>query len=265
MKIIDFHTHIYPNKISQKAVESVGKFYNLEMSGDGTVEHLLTQGRDCNISAFVVHSVAVDGEHVEIINNYIASECKKHKQFYGFGTMHATFPNKIAELERMQELNLKGVKIHPDTQAYNMDDRRMDEVYDYLSQKDLPLLIHCGDYRYTYSHPERLVKILHKFPKLKVIAAHFGGWSIWDLALEYLKGENCYLDTSSSFPMIGVKRAKELIRIYGADRIVFGTDIPMWNLKDDLNRYNTINLKEEEMEKIFYKNAMKILKIEEDI
>ena len=261
MKIFDFHAHIYPTKISQRAVKSVSDFYNIEMDGDGTVDNLLSQGKDYDMVGYLVNSVAVDGAHVEVINNYIASECSKHSEFYGFGSMHAAYANKIDELERMVSLGLRGVKIHPDTQQYNMDDRRMDEVYDYLSQKELPILIHCGDYRYNFSHPKRLANILDKFPKLTVIAAHFGGWSMHDLALEYLKDRNCYLDTSSSFTTTGIVRAKELIRIYGAERILFGTDFPMWNLKDELENMEKMKLANEEYELILHKNAERILKI----
>lgn len=261
MKIFDFHAHIYPTKISQRAVKSVSDFYNIEMDGDGTVDNLLSQGKDYDMVGYLVNSVAVDGAHVEIINNYIASECSKHSEFYGFGSMHAAYANKIDELERMVSLGLRGVKIHPDTQQYNMDDRRMDEVYDYLSQKELPILIHCGDYRYNFSHPKRLANILDKFPKLTVIAAHFGGWSMHDLALEYLKDRNCYLDTSSSFTTTGLVRAKELIRIYGAERILFGTDFPMWNLKDELENMEKMKLTNGEYELILHKNAERILKI----
>lgn len=263
MKIFDFHTHIYPTKISQKAVKSVSEFYNIEMNGDGRAETLLAQCADYDIAGFLVNSVAVDGAHVEVINNYIASECDKHKEFYGFGTMHAAYSNKTDELVRMKKLGLRGVKIHPDTQQYNLDDRRMDEVYDFLSQNDMPILIHTGDYRYTYSHPSRLAKILDRFPKLTAIAAHFGGWSMHDLALEYLKDKNCYVDTSSSFTTTGLVRAKELIRIYGAQRVLFGTDFPMWDLKDEVENLEKMKLTDEEYEYIFYKNAFRILGINE--
>jgi len=264
MKLIDFHCHIYPEKISRKAVESVGEFYNLEMHCDGTVNALLKQGEEFSVCGYVVHSVAVDGAHVETINNYISSECNLHKEFHGFGTMHAEYPDKRKELERLKELGLKGLKIHPDTQHYNIDDRRMDEVYDFLSENKMPLMIHCGDYRYDFSHPRRLVELLDRFPRLTVVGAHFGGWSVWDLALEYLKDKNCYLDTSSSIAMIGTVRAQELIRLYGAERILFATDFPMWTLKDELAYFDKMTLTDEERELIFYKNAEKILNIQEE-
>ena len=109
MKIIDFHTHIYPHKIAEKAVSSVGEFYNLKMQGEGTAENLLKQGEKHNISNFVVHSVAVTPSHVQTINDYIASECEQHSEFYGFGVSiishritfgNATDPVRIHPLKR---------------------------------------------------------------------------------------------------------------------------------------------------------------------
>lgn len=259
MNIIDFHTHIYPEKIASKAVESVGEFYGIPMDGKGTAKALLKEGKKCGITNYVVHSVAISASRVEAINDYIASECEKHNEFFGFGTIHADFENKIDEIKRMQSMGLLGVKIHPDTQKFNMDDKRMFELYDYLRGEKLPLLIHCGDYRYDFSHPRRLKKILHEFPGLAVVGAHFGGWSMCDYAYEYLCNENCFVDTSSSYWMLGLKRAKELIRLYGAERVVFGTDFPMWSVSEELNKFFDIKLTDEENSLILYKNAMRIL------
>lgn len=257
--IIDFHAHIYPEKIAEKAVESVGDFYGIEMDCGGTAEDLIKAGKKCGVKEYVVHSVAVTASRVEAINDYIASECKAHSEFNGFGTMHADFENKIEEVKRIQAMGLKGVKIHPDTQMFNMDDERMFELYDYLQQEKLPLIVHCGDYRYDYSHPSRLKNILKQFPDLIAIGAHFGGWSVFDLALEYLKDEKCYLDTSSSFWMLGIKRARELIRLYGAERMLFGTDYPMWTASGELENFMKLKLTDEENHLILHKNAEKLL------
>lgn len=261
MKIIDFHTHIYPDKIASKAVESIKDFYTIEMDCDGTADALLSEGKKAGVSEFIVHSVAVTPHHVEAINNFIISECEKHSEFHGFATMHAEYEDKLTEVSRGLSLGLKGVKIHPDTQKFNMDDRRMFELYDYLQQNKIPLLIHTGDYRYSYSHPARLKKLMQLFPKLIAIGAHFGGWSVYDLAAEYLANEKCYMDTSSSFMMLGLKRAKELIRLYGAERMVFGTDYPMWHVENELSQFMELGLTDEENELILHKNAELILNI----
>ncbi len=262
MDIIDFHTHIYPEKIADRAVASVGEFYNISMDSLGTADALIKQGEGCGVKGYLVQSVALTPSRVTAINDYIASECKAHKEFYGFGTIHADFEDKIAEAQRIIDLGLKGVKIHPDTQMFNMDDPKMFELYDFLQENDLPILIHCGDYRYDYSHPKRLKNLLRQFKRLTVIGAHFGGWSLFDLALEYLKEENCYVDTSSSFFMLGKRRTRELIREYGAERVLFGTDFPMWTAETELGFLESLNLTDEENHLILHKNAERILKLE---
>ena len=260
MKIIDFHAHIYPSKISERAVQSIGEFYNIHMDGGGTSEILLSESAPVGVEKFVVHSVAVTPHHVNTINDFIYAECQKHPEFLGFGTMHAGYDDPLCEIERITEMGLLGIKIHPDTQRFCMDDERMMKIYAAIEGK-LPVLVHTGDYRYDYSHPRRILNILDKFPNLTVIAAHFGGWSVFDLALEYLRDCPCYLDVSSSIPMIGHGRAAELINIYGADRIVYGTDFPMWNPKSAFEDFMKIPIDEDARRAILWDNAAKILKI----
>lgn len=260
MRIINFHTHIYPDTIAEKATKSVGNFYNIEMDKMGTSEMLLKDSAEAGIDKCVICSVATTPRQVVTINDFIAKECEKHKEFYGLGTIHPDFEDIEGEIKRIKELGLKGIKIHPDTQFFSVDDEKMFPVYECISG-ELPILIHCGDYRYKYSHPEKVARILDLFPNLTVIAAHYGGWSMPDLALEYLENRNCYLDISSSFFVLGKRRAEELIKIYGAERMVFGTDFPMWGAKEELEIFNSFNLTDEEKALILYQNAEKILKI----
>lgn len=265
MDIIDFHAHIYPEKIAEKAVQAVGGFYGIHMDvTDGTADGLLKECRASGVSRCLVQSVATTAAQVEKINDYISAECKKHSEFIGFGTMHADFENPQQEIERMIGLGLQGVKIHPDTQNFAMDDRRMFEIYDMISGR-LPILIHCGDYRYDFSNPQRLKNVLDNFPKLTVIAAHFGGWSLWDLAMEYISDKDCYMDCSSSMMYLGKVRSKEIIRHYGAERILFGTDFPMWHAKEELLRLEQLDLKPEEYKLILSENANRLLNINKRI
>ena len=259
MKIYDFHAHIYPEKIAQKAVEGVGNFYSIKMNEPGTVARLLEAGDEAGIDTFIVHSVATGAKQVQSVNDFISATVKEHPgRFVGFGTIHADFEEKSAEIERMIALGLSGVKIHPDSQHFFVDDPRMFEVYDAIEGR-LPILVHCGDYRYDYDSPERVRNVLKEFPKLTFIAAHFGGWSVQDLALEYLLDTNCFLDCSSSMMDLGPKRSKELIRIYGAERFLFGSDYPMWNPGDELKRLESLGLTDRELQLMTHDNAERIL------
>ena len=258
MPIIDAHCHIYPEKIADRAVKSVGDFYLLEMDGDGTSDRLLEYMAQGGITHAIVHSVAVKPKNVESINDFIIEQCQAHPQFIGFMTMHPDFENPEAEIERCLAAGLRGMKIHPDTQYVNADAPRMMRIYEMIEGR-ASLILHAGDYRYDYSHPRRIKNICRTFPQLKVNAAHFGGWSIPDLAVEYMSDEDCFMDCSSSFAFVGAQRAKELIRIYGADRILFGSDFPMWEPTAELEFLRSLELSEEEMEKILWKNAERFL------
>ena len=103
--------------------------------------------------------------------------------------------------------------------------------------------------------------MLNDFPRLKAVAAHFGGWSLYDLALEYLLDTNCYVDTSSAITYLGTKRAEELINLYGAERVLFGTDFPMWNTEGELAHFEKMNLTNSQLELIMHKNAERLLKL----
>ena len=258
--IIDFHAHIYPEKIAEKVIQNILAFYKIPMQGKGTVPDLLLNSRAKGsvIDRFVVFSVAATPDQVTSINTYIARIIREHPEFWGFGTLHPDFPNPENEIERITKLGLKGVKLHPDMQQFNIDDPRMMDIYDILSGK-LPVIFHTGDYRYSWSHPGRLARVLYNFPNLTAVAAHFGGWSVFDLALEYLKDRTCYFDISSSLPYLGKKRAEELIRIYGAERILFGSDYPIWNPASCLDNFMKLWLTSREQELILSRNALAIL------
>ncbi|MDR1001223.1 MAG: amidohydrolase family protein [Clostridiales bacterium] len=259
--IIDFHAHVYPDKIAEKAVKSIGDFYKIPIhcSCSGTPDNLISLGDEAGIDRFVIFSAAQTASQVASINDYISGVAAAHpERFTGFGSVHADYDAN--EIERIQALGLKGVKLHPDFQSFNIDDDRMLPMYARMEGK-LPVIIHAGDYRYQWSHPRRVARVCDMFPRLTVIAAHFGGWSLWDLAREFLENKRCYVDVSSSIMFLGNRRAKELIRVYGAERVLFGTDYPMWNPKEELERLYALNLTSREMELILAANAIRLLKL----
>lgn len=262
MKIIDFHTHIYPDKIAERATMAIGNFYDIKMERVGSLENLLKISEKAGIDRCVIHSVATNPAQVETINDFVKASVDAHpEKLTGFGTLHQDYEDKIGEAQRIIDLGLKGIKLHPDTQMFNVDDERMFPLYDYIQGK-LPLLLHCGDYRYDYSHPRRVANICKMFPDLQVIGAHFGGWSVWEEAYEYLKDTNCMCDTSSSSPLMSPELFEKLIHAYGADRLLFGTDFPMWDSSAEVERFMKVKLTQEEQEKILCKNAERLLGLE---
>lgn len=256
---IDCHCHVYPEKIADRAVKAVGDFYGINMDVEkGTTAQLLNICAASPIDKCFIHSVATKPEQVSSINDFIADECAAHPEFIGFMTLHQdmTDDELEKEIERANSRGLVGIKLHPDTQKVNMDDPRLYRAYE-IAQGRLPIIMHTGDYRYEFSRPERLKKILHDFPNLVVNGAHFGGWSIFDLGYEILKNENCYVDVSSSMALLGLERTKELTELYGVDRVMFGSDFPMWNPIDELENFTSIEFSDEDLDKLLYKNALR--------
>ncbi len=258
--IIDAHSHIFPDKIANKAVGSIGDYYGKTMACAGTCEDLIEHGKVINVVKYIVNSTATKVEQVQPINSFIAEACKKHDCFIGLGTIHPDVEDVEAEVSRIISLGLKGIKLHPDFQDFNIDDEPVMKIYRAAEGK-LPILIHMGDENRTSSRPKRLAKVLDMFKGLVVIAAHLGGYSMWDESMDCLVGRDVYFDTSSSLAFVDKNKVKDIIRKHGAQRVLFGTDYPMWTHKEELERFNNLELDDNEKEMILYSNALRLFNI----
>ena len=263
MEIIDAHAHIYPEKIAQKATDTIGVFYDIKMEMPaGTAERLIEDGARAGISRFVVHSVATTAHQVRSINEFIKREVEAHPEFIGFITLHQDLSEEEVEHEVAWALEngFHGIKLHPDFQKFNIDDECA-EKFDRAASGKLPILFHVGDDRYDYSKPARLVRMAKKYPDLTFIAAHFGGYRCWEEAALYVGLSNVYFDTCSSLPFISPEKAKELIDLLGAERFFFATDFPMWDACGERERFERIPLTPREREMIYAENIKRVLRL----
>ena len=258
MKVIDMHTHVYPDPIAMKAARSIRNYYHLGENMDGTVSTLLERGTAAGVTNYLILPVAVKPDHVHNINAFTLQQMQDHSCFVGFGTIHLEMENLMEEVERIPQMGLKGIKIHPDCQHFNIDDPRLFPVYEAVQGK-LPMMIHLGDENYNYSHPARLRKVLREFPNLQVCAAHFGGHTMYETAKEYLSDTDCILDISSTLMFLDRKTAEGYVNHYGAERLAFGTDYPVWDPVQEVERLQALNLTEEQKEQIAWKTAQRFL------
>lgn len=270
-KIFDAHTHIYPEKIAEKAIENLGNFYNYIPQCKGVPEDLEENCRIGGVGGFLLLTVATNAHQVHKINEYAAQSVKKACEdgfvCRGFAGMHQDLPDdeKEAELDRCIEMGLSGVKLHPDFQMIDIDDERLFPLYEMVSERGLPVCFHMGDERpqYRYSEPRKLRHVLELFPKMRAVAAHFGGYKAWDESEELLSGFNgqgrLMFDTSSSLLNLTPERAVELINSLGEDNMMFGTDYPSLNAVGELERFMKLKLSDSVREKIFWNNASRFL------
>lgn len=259
--IADIHTHIFPDHLAQKASAAIGGFYSTSANHIATLQVLLQQKEEAGIAVTAVSSSATTPSQAAHINDFIAQCCAGRKDLVGLGSLFPTMEGWEAELERMIDLGLRGVKIHPDFQKIPIDNPSAIEMYRAIARAGLPVLFHMGDARYDYSSPERLSNLIRQVPDLIAIAAHFGGWQAWDRSFAHVLPENVYYDTSSSLMFLGKDRALEFLDKLGAHRFLFGTDFPMWTPQEELARFLELNLDETVQNRILYENFCRLFPV----
>ena len=264
MKIMDIHCHIFPDRLAEKAEHSIGAFYGAPMYCAASVDNLLKEHRQAGITRCVVSNSAVNPAQVHNINSFLAQSCAEHESFIGFGSIYPGMDGWDEELDRMQALGLRGLKIHPDFQHLNIDDPCGIEMYRSVARRGMPVLFHMGDSRYDFSTPERLINLLRQVPDLRVIAAHFGGWNAWEHSYEHPLPENVLYDTSSTTPMIPRDFVLRMLDRFGPERFLFGTDFPMWKPADMVSQFLQLALDADTTERIFSGNFIRLLGLADD-
>ena len=265
-KIIDAHAHIYPQKIAESAVKAVEGFYdNIERdynvpfkSKTGGLGELLQLAGEAGVVKIVVSSVATNKSQVVSINNFLAASAERENRLIPFATLSPEMNRKElrAELTRITTLDLKGVKLHPDIQRFALNGVQAFRILEELDGS-LPVLVHTGDRRFSFSNPKQMVEVALNFKHLTFICAHLGGWSEWNDLDGYLKTPNTFFDTSSSFMFLKPEKALEIIRALGVERFMFGTDYPMWSYKLEWYLIKNLDFTDSELDKILFENADK--------
>lgn len=260
--VIDCHCHVYPAKIAEKATAQTALFYETKPIGlDGTLEMLLAEDQKAGITRSLISSVATTGKQVRSANRFLAECARLHPEsITAMGTLYPDSEDQAADVEEAIALGVCAVKLHPEIQGFALDDPRCMRIFE-LCEGRLPVLLHTGDYRYDYSCHDRLLAVLRAFPKLQCIGAHFGSYTVWQQAEELFGQENLWVDCSSSMPFLSDERIVELIRGFGPERVLFGTDYPMWYAEEEIGRLLSLPLSEEEKELILHKNAEKLFRL----
>ena len=262
---IDIHTHAFHPKIAHKAVDHLNSFYSITCSGDGTIANLLEREQEAGLEKCVVLCAATAPAQVIPANNYAISLQREHpEQVIAFGTVHPAYENWENELARIKAAGIRGIKLHPDFQSFWLDDPRLLPIFE-AAQKDFVFEIHIGDKTTPDKNPScpyKLASIMRQFPDMRVIAAHFGGYRMWSHALEVFSGstfENLWFDTSSTTPFATPELAHKLLNTFPRERILFGTDWPLYDPVEELQRLQTLGgLSDSEME-VIMSNASALL------
>ncbi len=256
--IIDFHAHIFPETLAHKAVTHIGRHYGITMNGNGLLEELAASAEASGVSRVVILSSATKPSQTNTVNHWLAE--RQDSRFIAFGTLHPDSDTVEADLDMLLSLGLHGVKLHPEFQVFDIDDPKMDRIYRAVGGK-VPILMHVGDPKLDHSAPIRLMRVLERFPDLRIVAAHLGGYERWDEARKTLIGLPIHLDTSSALWAMEPEDALELIHAHGVDRIVFGTDYPVNNHAQEMALFDRLALTDEERQAVLHDNAAALLEL----
>ena len=263
--IIDFHTHVFPDHIAPSAISKLSSEIDdiYPIVTDGTLSGLLKVMDEWGVDISVVQPVITRPSQVTTINNWAQNICSD--RIISFGAIYPLSDDYKKEIDFVHSLGLKGLKFHAEYQYFQVDDDRMFRVYDYALSKGLILLHHAGfdpGFKPPFkSSPQQFARIIKAMQGGVIIAAHLGGHDQWDDVEEYLVGTDIYLDTSMGFEYFSPEQFMRIVKNHGADKILFASDSPWSNAKEEVERLRALPLPKEETDAILGENAKRILGI----
>jgi predicted TIM-barrel fold metal-dependent hydrolase len=258
--IIDAHTHIWPDKIAARAL--AGTLPDLEVFGDGTKAGLLATMDRAGIDRAITLGVANVPAQIEASNRFAGS--LDDDRLIGFGSIHAD-ADPDETLESIARHELPGVKVHPIFQGYAIDDPGVLPVYDAFQETGTVVIMHVGAGSTpevtARSTPEKLAGLIERFPRLKLVACHFGGYRLFDEAEELIAGLPVYLDSSwpPSLGLLDPQRVRAFVDRHGPDRILFASDWPMSDPAAEIAAIEALGLSDEHTSMILGDNMAHLL------
>lgn len=260
--IIDFHTHIFPDRVAEKAIPQMEKSADIKAHHDGTLCGLLGSMEEAGIDYSVVLPVVTATRQFESVNKF-AYEVDNLDRLVSFGGIHPDTDDYKKELDTIKNYGLKGIKLHPEYQATYINDDKYLRIIDYATELGLIVTVHAGfDGAYPQERhctPKKIADALKHVEPDKLILAHMGSLYMWDEVEDYIVGKNVYLDTAFSIGEIEDEQFVRMVRNHGSDRVLFSTDSPWKNQKKAVEYIRKMSFTEEELDKILYKNALKLL------
>ena len=264
MGAVDFHAHAFPDNLAERAVSRIASLAGAKPVLDGKVSTLRASMDSARIERSVVLSIATKpGQYDSILawSKTIASA-----RIVPFLSIHHSEPDAPRKIREAASQGFKGFKFHPYYQDFDLDAEAMLPIYEALEERDLICVSHTGfDYSFPFirkADPPRILNVLRRFPRLKFVATHLGGWKDWDLVAEILPGwpgAGLWIDTSFSLEFMAAEKARALILAFPGKRILFGSDSPWADQAASLGSFRGLGLDPELERLILQENASRLL------
>lgn len=261
-RIIDFHTHAFPDDLAKRAMDKLQKG-DIPAYLDGRLSSLLSSMDRAQITTAVVCNIATKPKQFESILRWckeIASE-----RIVPFPSVHPEDPDFEARVDTIAEEGFKGIKLHPYYQQFVIDEKKVLPLYRRIAKNHLLLVMHTGfDIAFEQvriADPVKIINLLNEVPDLKLVATHLGAWDDWEEVDKHLIGKEVCMEISFSLEVLDSVTVKYLITRHKPDYILFGTDSPWTDQVEAVKRFHQLDLPEELKSKILFQNAQRLLGI----
>ena len=266
--IIDFHTHVFPDKIAGKTIALLSEKGGIPAFCDGSVEGLLDSMERADIDISVTLPVLTSPTQFDSVNRFATELNRRYsegkRRLISFAGIHPRSDDIEGQMRFIKENGFLGVKIHPDYQGCFIDDEGYVRILECAREHDLIVVTHAGvDAAYDTVHctPERALKLIRRVPHSKLVLAHLGANEMTDEVIEMLAGEDVYLDTAYVLRFTERETFIKLLEKHGREKILFATDSPWSDARVDVGILKSFCTDKETEEMIFFKNAKRLLGI----
>ena len=241
------------------------------------MQDLLDEMDEARITWGVIMGRQSAPPHGSVPNDEITEAISKHPQrFVGLaGIDLRNIERGVKEIERTSKIKgYVGASIEPGAtfEAMYSDDRRLYPLYERCQELDLPMSITLSGYLaamvghdLSYGSPTPVYKVARDFPKLKIIVSHAAWPNIMPMMEVAFIRENVYVSPDLYMNGVNTPGAQEYIKaakFFLGDRLLFGTAYPSRPLKESVEAFLEWDLPAELQEKILYRNAARLLRIE---
>ena len=268
--IIDFHTHIFPDKIADKTISLLSEKGGIPPFSDGTVDGLVKKMEEANVDISITLPVLTKPTQFDSVNKF-AIEINRafsntRRRLISFGGIHPACDNIKEKMLYLKNNGFLGVKLHPDYQETYINDDGYVKIMEAAKEYDLIVITHSGvDGAYRHMPvrctPERAIELMRKVPYDKFVLAHYGANEMFEEVLDKLCGKNVYFDTAYILRFVSKDMFKKILEKHGVEKILFASDSPWSDIRHDVEILRGFSLDKNTEEKIFYRNAKKLLGI----
>ena len=267
--VIDTHVHLYPDTLAPKVVPVLSERFGNPPAFNGTVSECTQNAAEAGITLSINLPVATTPDHVGHTNyfwsQYATKKSVGKSAVISLAALHPKMPDAADEVCNIARIGFAGIKFHPEYQNFRFNDACIDDIWAAMSENGLVAYLHAGGERVFvppfHSTPSEILELHRRFPKLKIAAAHLGGFGMWDEVEETLIGEEVFLDLSHTFFWMPNEQIFRMIRMHGANRILFGTDAPWQDPAAVISEFLKLPLSEKERHAICYEIASELFEI----